>query len=109
VEYTVYVLGGEVKVAEAEAVASPLPEGAETVLVTTSREEAAGAVGECVLRGYCWTGSGWLEEATYRCAECGQPATQDGQGGFTHAEPADAAACVIFGGGMLRSLFPEED
>lgn len=43
------------------------------------------------------------------CPRCRQPGEPDGEGGFRHAEFADAVACeAMFGGGMLRSLFEED-
>lgn len=108
-EYTVYVLGPEVKVAEAGAVAPVLPDGALAVLVTTSREEAASAVSALVLEHWRWDGNEWLPPAS-RCGKCGHPVEPGGQGGSRHAEFLDAVACeAMHGGGMLRSLLGEED
>jgi hypothetical protein len=108
-EYTIYLLGREVKMAEAETVASVLPQEAEAVLVTDRQEEAANAVAAYAVQGYRWAGNDWLDAPVYHCGKCGQPAGTDGEGGFRHAEPSDAVACeVMFGGGMLRSLFEED-
>lgn len=108
-EYAVYLDHGEVRVAEAEAVASALHAGCRPVLVTTGQAEVAAEVGRLVLLGYSWSGNEWLAPPEFSCDKCGRPAEPDGNGGYRHAEAADATACeVMFGGGMLRSLFEGE-
>jgi hypothetical protein len=108
-EYSVFTLGGEILLHEDESVASLPPHGAQPHLVTADQDEAVAAIGQLVRAGYHWAGNEWLEPAVFHCNRCQQPAEPDGKGGFRHVEPVDEAACdVMFGGGMLRSLFEEE-
>jgi hypothetical protein len=107
-EYTVYTLGREVLIAEAQGTAPALPAGAVSRLVTTDQDEAVTATGQLVLAGYRWAGNDWLAPAEFHCNRCGLPAEPNGQGGWRHVEPADEAACsLISGGGMLAALLEE--
>lgn len=104
-EYTVYALHGQVRVDEAELVASVLPEDARVILVTTDQDEAQAAIGQAVLEGYAWAGCDWLGPAEFHCDRCRRPAEPDGQGGYRHVEPVDAAVCeFLSGGGSLSKL-----
>lgn len=79
-EYTVYVIHGEVCVAEAAGVIPPaLPDGAQVLLVTTSQDDAVDAIGQAVLEGYEWAGCDWLGPAQFHCDKCQRPAERDGQ------------------------------
>lgn len=101
-----YVIHGEVCVAEAAGMIAPvLPDGAEVLLVTTDQGEAEAAIGQAVLGGCEWAGCDWLGPAQFHCDRCQRPAERDGQGGYRHVEPVDAAVCeYLSGGGMLSKL-----
>lgn len=101
-----YVIHGEVCVAEsAGVIPAVLPEGARPVIVTESQDQAEDAIGQAVLAGCAWNGCHWLGPAEFHCDKCQRPAEPDGQGGYRHVEPVDAAACeYISGGGLLSKL-----